>query len=110
MMKLFYCAGILGQDKKISSDGNVVILGDINPGAEVVARGNILVMGSLRGIAHAGAGGDLTAVVAAYRLNPTQIRIANHITRPPDGEVITESNPEIARIRDGKVVIEKLKI
>lgn len=56
------------------------------------------------------AGGDLTAVVAAYRLNPTQIRIANHITRPPDGEVITESNPEIARIRDGKVVIEKLKI
>ena len=100
----------LRSGQRISSDGNVVILGDINPGAEVVARGNILVMGSLRGIAHAGAGGDLTAVVAAYRLNPTQIRIANHITRPPDGEVITESNPEIARIRDGKVVIEKLKI
>ena len=74
----------LRSGQKICSDGNVVILGDINPGAEVVAGGNILVMGSLRGIAHAGAGGDETAVVAAYRLNPTQIRIANHITRPPD--------------------------
>lgn len=100
----------LRSGQKISSDGNVVILGDINPGAEVVARGNILVMGSLRGVAHAGAGGDPTAVIAAYRLNPTQIRIANHITRPPDGEVVTESDPEVARIRDGKVVIEKLKI
>lgn len=100
----------LRSGQKISSDGNVVILGDINPGAEVVARGNILVMGSLRGVAHAGAGGDSTAVVAAYRLNPTQIRIANHITRPPDGEVVTDSDPEVARIRDGKVVIEKLKI
>ncbi len=100
----------LRSGQKVCSNGNLVILGDINPGAEVVARGNILVMGSLRGIAHAGAGGDINAVVAAYRLNPTQIRIANHITRPPDGEVVTSSNPEVARIRDGKVIIEKLKI
>jgi septum site-determining protein MinC len=100
----------LRSGQKISSNGNVVILGDINPGAEVVARGNILVMGSLRGIAHAGAGGDETAVVAAFRLNPTQIRIANHITRPPDGEVVTDRDPEVARIRDGKVIIDNLKI
>jgi len=100
----------LRSGQKVYSNGNLVILGDINPGAEVVARGNILVMGSLRGIAHAGAGGDTSAVVAAYRLNPTQIRIANHITRPPDGEVVTNSDPEVARIRDGKVIIEKLKI
>lgn len=100
----------LRSGQKICSDGNVVILGDINPGAEVVAGGNILVMGSLRGIAHAGAGGDETAVVAAYRLNPTQIRIANHITRPPDGEVVTDRDPEVARIRDGKVIIDNLKI
>jgi len=100
----------LRSGQKVCSNGNLVILGDINPGAEVVAKGNILVMGSLRGIAHAGANGDTTAVVAAYRLNPTQIRIANHITRPPDGEVVTNSDPEVARIRDGKVIIEKLKI
>jgi septum site-determining protein MinC len=92
------------------SDGNIVILGDINPGAEVIAGGSILVMGCLRGMAHAGAFGDEKSVIAAFRLNPTQLRIANHITRPPDGETITVNNPELARIRADKVIIERLKI
>ncbi len=90
--------------------GNVVVLGDINPGAEVVAGGNILVMGSLRGLAHAGVFGDEGAIIAAYRLNPTQLRIAAHITRPPDGENNAGDYPEVARIREGRVIIEKLKI
>lgn len=100
----------LRSGQKLFSEGNVVVLGDVNPGAEVIAGGNILVMGSLRGMAHAGAFGDDSAVISAYRLSPTQLRIANHITRPPDGEVIVVENPELARIRAGKVVIEKLKI
>lgn len=100
----------LRSGQKVFYEGNLVILGDINPGAEVVAGGNIVVMGSLRGLAHAGAFGDETAIISAYRLSPTQLRIANHITRPPDGEVIVVSTPELARIRAGKVVIEKLKI
>jgi septum site-determining protein MinC len=61
-------------------------------------------------MAQAGAFGDENTIIAAYRLNPTQLRIANHITRPPDGEVIMVNSPELARIRAGKVVIEKLKI
>lgn len=100
----------LRSGQKLFSDGNIVILGDINPGAEVIAGGSILVMGVLRGMAHAGAFGDEKTVIAAYRLNPTQLRIANHITRPPDGEAIMVNNPELARIRAGKVIIEKLKI
>lgn len=100
----------LRSGQKVFAEGNVVILGDINPGAEVIARGNILVMGTLRGMAHAGAFGDETAIITAYRLTPTQIRIANHITRPPDGEAIIVKTPELARIRAGKVIIEKLKI
>jgi len=100
----------LRSGQKFFTRGNVVILGDINPGAEIIAGGNILVMGALRGMAHAGAMGDEKSVIAAYRLNPTQIRIAKHITRPPDGERIVINNPEIARIKAGKVVIEKLKI
>lgn len=100
----------LRSGQRIFVEGNLVVLGDINPGAEVIAGGNIVVMGNLRGIAHAGALGDEMAVIAAYRLNPTQIRIANHITRPPDGEVIMVNTPELARIRAGKVIIEKLKI
>jgi septum site-determining protein MinC len=100
----------LRSGQKFFTRGNVVILGDINPGAEVIAGGNILVMGALKGMAHAGALGDETSVVAAFRLSPIQLRIANHITRPPDGEKIVVNNPELARIRAGKVVIEKLKI
>lgn len=100
----------LRSGQKILTQGSIVILGDINPGAEVVAGGSILVMGALKGLAHAGAFGDEEAVIAAYRLRPTQLRIANHITRPPDGEDVTVNNPEVARIRAGKVVIEKLKI
>jgi septum site-determining protein MinC len=100
----------LRSGQKFFSDGNIVVLGDINPGAELIAGGNVLVMGALRGMAQAGAFGDENTIIAAYRLNPTQLRIANHITRPPDGEAIVVNSPEMARIRAGKVVIEKLKI
>ena len=100
----------LRSGQKFFTRGNIVILGDINPGAEIIAGGNILVMGALRGMAHAGAMGDEESVIAAFRLNPTQLRIANHITRAPDGERFEINNPELARIRAGKVVIERLKI
>lgn len=102
--------GNLRSGQKHFVEKNLVILGDINPGAEILAGGNILVMGSLRGMAHAGVFGDEKAVIVAYRMSPTQLRIANHITRPPDGEVVEQHVPEMARIRAGKVVIEKIKI
>lgn len=100
----------LRSGQKFFTRGNIVILGDINPGAEIIAGGNILVMGALRGMAHAGAMGDEGSVIAAFRLNPTQLRIASHITRAPDGERCEINSPELARIRAGKVVIERLKI
>lgn len=100
----------LRSGQRFFSPGNLVVLGDVNPGAEVIAAGNILVMGSLKGVAHAGYFGDEKAVITAYRLNPTQLRVANHITRPPDGDNFIGKQPELARIRAGKVIIEKLKI
>ena len=96
----------LRSGQSVRYSGNVVILGDVNPGAEVTATGNIIVMGALRGVVHAGANGDETAVVMALSLNPTQLRIANHITRPPDNETVELALPEIARIKDGVVTIE----
>lgn len=87
-------------------DGNIVILGDVNPGAEVTATGNIIIMGSLRGVVHAGVGGDENAVIMAFHLKPTQLRIANHITRPPDNELVDADYPEMARIKGGVVTIE----
>lgn len=86
--------------------GNIVIIGDVNPGALIQAKGNIIVLGSLRGLAHAGIGGNQYAMVAAYNLQPTQLRIGNMIVRPPDEEVKTYKLPEIAKIKNSKVIIE----
>jgi len=98
----------LRSGQNINFDGNVVILGDVNPGAEIVAGGHILVMGSLRGLVHAGALGDEDATVTALHFAPTQLRIASHITRPPDGNVDEGAKPpEYARIQNDTVVIEE---
>ncbi len=96
----------LRSGQKIHFDGNVVVVGDVNPGAEIVASGHIIVLGALRGVVHAGASGDEQAAVLAFRLQPTQLRIANHITRPPDDEITGPEQPEIARIKDNMVTIE----
>ena len=99
----------LRSGQNISFDGNVVVLGDVNAGAEIVASGHILVMGALRGLVHAGAGGDEDATITALTFAPTQVRIASHITRPPeDGAARTGSHrPETARVKEDSVVIEE---
>jgi len=99
----------LRSGQSIHYDGNVVILGDVNPGAEVAATGNIIVMGALRGVVHAGANGDENAIVMAFHLQPTQLRIADHITRPPDNDDIYPDYPEMARIKGGVVTIESFQ-
>jgi len=85
-------------------DGHVVILGDVNPGAEVMAAGSVIVWGRLRGLVHAGALGDATAVICALELNPTQLRIAGHIAVAPDSG--PGRAPEQAAIREGQIVAE----
>ncbi len=93
--------------QRVFYPGNVVVLGDVNPGGEIVAGGNIIVMGAFRGVAHAGAMGDKKAIVAALRLEPSQLRIAGYITRAPEGDFSTLRQPEIARVQDGVVIIEQ---
>jgi septum site-determining protein MinC len=84
----------------------VVIIGDVNPGAEVVAGGDIVVWGKLRGKAHAGAAGDEDAVVCALQLAPNQIRIASLIARPPE-RGRTPKAAEIAHVQNGRIVVER---
>lgn len=88
----------------VEFSGHVTVMGDVNPGAEIVASGSILVWGRLRGVVHAGAQGDLNAVVCALELTPTQLRIAGEIAVSPKrkGKV----QPEIARLKDGILVAE----
>lgn len=98
----------LRSGQRVKFDGNVVVLGDVNPGAEIIASGSVVVLGALRGVVHAGASGDELATVVALTLLPTQIRIASCITRPPDGTGNPDSYcPEQAGLKDGEVVIER---
>ena len=71
--------GSLRSGQKMESEGSLVILGDVNSGAEVMASDNIVVLGALRGLAHAGAKGNKQAIISAGILDTVQIRIANVI-------------------------------
>ncbi|NLZ38248.1 MAG: septum site-determining protein MinC [Firmicutes bacterium] len=84
--------------------GNVIVLGDVNPGAEIVAEGDIYVFGTLRGIAHAGVSGDRNASVVALRLAPTQLRIADVISRAPDDSSFPDQ-PEYAYVSEDRIMI-----
>jgi septum site-determining protein MinC len=90
----------------IEYSGNLVILGDVNPGGLVIAKGNIIILGALRGVAFAGCDGNKRAVVAAFSLQPTQLRIGDIISRRPDNDYLDVSGPEIAIVKDDVIVIE----
>lgn len=87
---------------KIKHKGHVIIMGDVNPGAEIIASGNIIVWGHLRGVVHAGAEGNPKAVVCALDLSPTQLRIADQISISPPSQ--DKTGPEIAKLENKQVV------
>lgn len=93
---------------KVSHNGHIIVMGDVNPGAEIIAGGSILIWGRLRGSAHAGADGDESAVVCALDLDPTQLRIAGVMNalpkpRPTFGRSI-KSEPQLVHIENGQLV------
>lgn len=105
-----FIRGTVRNGQRIFYDGNVVVMGDVNPGGEIIAGGNIVVFGTLRGLAHAGATGNRKATIACVRLQPTQLRIATLISRPPEDEDnIQPIYPEIVYIKDDILVIEPVK-
>jgi septum site-determining protein MinC len=91
--------------------GHVVVIGDVNPGAEIRAGGSVVIWGRLRGTVHAGAGegqGE-NAVVCALQLSPTQLRIGDHITRSPADDADHDIVPEMASVQGGQIVAEPWK-
>jgi septum site-determining protein MinC len=106
--------------------GHVVVIGDVNPGAEIIAGGDVVVWGRMRGMIHAGALGDNKAIVCALDLRPTQLRIGSHIaTSPPEtgtpssktgrdsgspsrlsAEGKRDVQPEVAFVQDELIVAE----
>lgn len=95
---------MLRSGQKVVFDGSVIVMGDVNPGSEIIASGNITVHGTCRGLAHAGANGDQTATITADKLMAGQLRIAGLIARAPENQDVP-SYPETARISGGVVVI-----
>ncbi len=88
-------------------EGNIVLFGDVNPGAEVIAGGDVVILGRLRGLAHAGALGNVESVIVAMNLTPTQLRIGHLITRPPKNNFgKRKMQPEIACIENGSISVK----
>ena len=83
---------------RIEFAGHVVVLGDVNPGAEILAEGNVIVWGRLRGMVHAGSKGNREAVICALDFSPMQLRIAEEASAAMGPQ--TQSKPQIARINE----------
>lgn len=91
----------------INYDGNILVIGDVNAGAELIATGNIIILGILRGFASAGAKGDKEAMVIANRINATQLRIAELIAVPPKNCKKECKGVQIAQIKENEIEIQQ---
>ncbi|MCL6453161.1 MAG: septation ring formation regulator EzrA [Alicyclobacillus sp.] len=101
--------GTVRAGQQLLFDGDVVVIGDVNPGGEIAATGDIYVLGRLRGLAHAGCQGDEQAIIAAAEFAPMQLRIANWVSRAPetDGRPL-RTTMEFAYLREDGMAVDKL--
>lgn len=100
--------GIVRSGQTVRHSGHLLYMGDVNPGGTLECTGDIYVLGALRGMAHAGIDGNDRAIIAASYLRPTQLRIADVISRPPDEWGIDDAAMEFAYVADGKMEINKI--
>ena len=98
--------GSLRSGQRIEFEGSLVIIGDVNDGAEAIAGENIIILGALRGLAHAGAKGNKKAIIAAEKIDPPQIRISNVIKEIEKSEEDYNVTHTFAYIEDDKIVLE----
>ncbi len=100
--------GTVRSGQEINVATGIVIVGDVNPGAKVIAKGNIFIIGQLRGFAHAGFGGADSACIFALKMAPTQIRIGRVIARSPDKFKEDGMIPQIAFLEENKITIDHI--
>ncbi|WP_338113167.1 septum site-determining protein MinC [Paenibacillus artemisiicola] len=101
-------AAIVRSGQTVEHDGNLLLMGDVNPGGTVLCTGDIYVLGALRGLAHAGYKGRKDTVIAASLLKPTQLRIDDVISRPPDEWITGDAMMEYAFLSEGVMKIDKI--
>lgn len=100
--------GNLRSGQLLEFQTSIVILGDVNAGAQVISTGNVVILGSLKGNVYAGASGNENAFVVALKMNPTQIRISDTIARAPDQNKNNDEETKIAYLENGNIYIEPL--
>ena len=112
--KTHFFRGTLRSGSKIESDGNVVVLGDVNPSSIIKARGNVIVLGHLNGTVYAGLGGDDRAFIGAVHFNPIQLTIGMRTITDIQNEILDSTRVnrkdkfKVARIRNQEIVVEEL--
>jgi septum site-determining protein MinC len=99
---------IIRSGQTVHHEGDILILGDVNPGGTITSTNDIYILGSLRGMAHAGISGNEQSIIASSHMKPTQLRIAGIISRPPDEWGIEEAFMEFAYLSDGQMKIDKI--
>lgn len=100
--------GIVRSGQTIEHDGDLLLAGDLNPGGTILCSGDIYVMGALRGVAHAGVNGRTDVIIAASLMRPTQLRIADVISRPPEEWMSGDAAMEFAYLYEGSMQIDKI--
>ncbi|RED64116.1 septum site-determining protein MinC [Cohnella lupini] len=100
--------GIIRSGQTVEYSGHLLLLGDVNPGGTIKCSGDVFILGALRGAVHAGTEGNVDAIIAASLMKPTQLRIADIISRPPDEWTSAEPWMEYAFLRDGTMAIDKM--
>jgi septum site-determining protein MinC len=99
---------IIRSGQTLTHDGDLLLIGDVNPGGTILCTGDIYVMGALRGMAHAGMKGRHDAVIATSLMRPTQLRIADVVSRPPEEWISGDAAMEFAYLEEGQMQIDKL--
>lgn len=89
---------------RVESRGSAIVIGDVNAGAEVIAEDDIIVLGTLRGVAHAGAGGNENAFIWAQQVASKQLRIAGALAQA-GGDSKTVTGPEVAQLHNGQIIL-----
>ena len=112
--KTHFFRGTLRSGSKIESDGNIVVLGDVNPSSIIKARGNVIVLGHLNGTVYAGLGGDDRAFIGAIYFNPIQLTIGMRTITDIQDEILDSSRVnkksrfKVARVVNQEIVVEEL--
>lgn len=98
--------GAVRSGQKLEFEGSIVIMGDVNDGAEVIAGDNVVILGALRGLAHAGAKGNVNAIIAASSIDAPQLRIANIIKEREKEEIQEDKKTYACLDEKGNLVMQ----